>query len=377
MSTASKNPGPDVSQLRETKLPEAPFPAGRNQAYRVYLAPEVHSGIWQHAVENSTVEICGVLVGRWARDGNGPHAQATAYIRGEAASSKFAEVTFTHETWAKINQQMDTRYADQSVIGWYHSHPDFGIFLSDRDRFIQEHFFAGAGQFAYVVDPIRKTEGIFIWKEGKPTLAPYHWIGERVQIATPAGEPSPKDAEPASKGPAPASSAGAGPTRSAEWVDGLMRLASYACIFLLGLLLAGFVTHSLNDFERLRIEQAARTQALLYVNYRPGLGEELDEVRNDLNGMAVGLAALVKQQPELIEKSPESRQQWTEIAKRLARALDRTAVARATYALPPDENARLLKLLSGGKAEEPKNEKDREASKGLGKSGSEPKDKGS
>ena len=105
-------------------------------------------------------------------DASGPHAQASAYIRGEAASSKFAEVTFTHETWAHINEQMDTRYADLSVIGWYHSHPDFGIFLSERDRFIQEHFFAGPGQFAYVVDPVRKTEGVFVWKKGKPVLAP-------------------------------------------------------------------------------------------------------------------------------------------------------------------------------------------------------------
>ena len=82
-----------------------------------------------------------------------------------------------------------------------------------------------------------------------------------------------------------------------------MRPAGYLCVFLLGAVLASYLSHSLNDFERLRIEQAARTQALLYVNYRPGLGEELDEVSNDLKGVAAGLTVLIKQQPEAMAKS--------------------------------------------------------------------------
>ena len=60
---------------------------------------------------------------------------------------------------------MDTKYTDKSIVGWYHTHPDFGIFLSDRDRFIQENFFSGAGQVALVIDPIRKTVGVFTWRE--------------------------------------------------------------------------------------------------------------------------------------------------------------------------------------------------------------------
>src|SRR5260221_1485877 len=98
MTTPPPNAGPDVAQLITQKLPEAPFLGGRNQAFRVYFAPEVHKGIRDHAVENSSVEICGVVVGKWAHDAGGPHAQATAYIRGEAASNKFAAGTFTHGT---------------------------------------------------------------------------------------------------------------------------------------------------------------------------------------------------------------------------------------------------------------------------------------
>src|SRR4051812_4107791 len=91
---------PDVRQLGHESLPEAAFPGGKNQAFRIFFRPEVHDGVWKHAAETPGVEICGVLVGRWARDGDGPFVQVSEFIRGEAAANKFAEVTFTHETWA-------------------------------------------------------------------------------------------------------------------------------------------------------------------------------------------------------------------------------------------------------------------------------------
>jgi hypothetical protein len=90
-------------------------------------------------------------------------------------------VTFTHESWAQINSEMDSRFVDARIIGWYHSHPDFGIFLSERDCFIQEHFFSGAGQIAYVVDPVRDLEGVFEWRGGKPEPMSHYWIGDEIR----------------------------------------------------------------------------------------------------------------------------------------------------------------------------------------------------
>ena len=84
-------------------------------------------------------------MGTWHRDEAGPFVKIVESIRGEGAETRFAEVTFTHQTWAKINAEMDTKFSKLSIVGWYHTHPDFGIFLSDRDRFIHEHFFSGPG----------------------------------------------------------------------------------------------------------------------------------------------------------------------------------------------------------------------------------------
>jgi proteasome lid subunit RPN8/RPN11 len=168
----------DVTQLTKESLSSGSFPASMAADFRLFFQPEVHAEILSHAGEDTSFEICGILVGRWESDSDGPYAVITNRIRCDNASSKLAEVTFTHESWAQINQEMDTKYSDLRIIGWYHSHPDFGIFLSDRDVFIQENFFSGVGQVAFVVDPVRKTEGVFEWRDGKPELMSQYWVGD-------------------------------------------------------------------------------------------------------------------------------------------------------------------------------------------------------
>src|SRR5262245_10529626 len=239
---------PDIRLLAREELPDAVFPGGRNEAFRVYFTPEVHAALWKHAGEDTSVEICGVLVGTWHRDEVGPFAKVVESIRGEGAETRFAEVTFTHQTWAKINAEMDTKFAHLKIVGWYHTHPDFGIFLSDRDRFIQEHFFSGPGQIAHVIDPIRKSEGVFIWRDGEPELGEHFWVGDRIVTGVPSAVESSNEpgGDPRRRGPrgGPAS-AGPAPERNTDpaGVPGTLfpppgRLMIYGGVFLTGYLLA-------------------------------------------------------------------------------------------------------------------------------------------
>ena len=59
---------------------------------------------------------------------------------------------FTQETWTRIHEEKDARYPDHKIVGWYHSHPGFGVFLSDHDLFIHKNFFSQPGQLAWVFD---------------------------------------------------------------------------------------------------------------------------------------------------------------------------------------------------------------------------------
>jgi proteasome lid subunit RPN8/RPN11 len=139
----------------------------------VVLRQSIVNHIHLHGRQTTDVEICGVLVGRGYRDEQGPFIYIEGAIRGDHAESQVAQVTFTAETWNHIYAIADNAWPEGRILGWYHTHPGFGIFLSGMDLFIHDNFFNSPEQFAIVYDPLSGEEGIFLWKEGKATRAEY------------------------------------------------------------------------------------------------------------------------------------------------------------------------------------------------------------
>jgi len=120
---------------------------------------EVLRQIRQHARSNSKTEVCGVLIG----EENGSGLKITARIAGLNAAQAGTYVTFTQDTWEHIYKIKDKDYPDERIVGWYHSHPGFGVFLSDHDTFIHKNFFSAPLQVAWVYDPHSDEEGCFGW----------------------------------------------------------------------------------------------------------------------------------------------------------------------------------------------------------------------
>ena len=106
----------DIRLLARQDLPNEAFPGGRNQGFRVFFSPEVHAALWKHGSLDTSVEICGVLVGSWHRDEAGPFVKIVESIRGEGAETRFAEVTFTHQTWAKINAELTPSFKSNPKV---------------------------------------------------------------------------------------------------------------------------------------------------------------------------------------------------------------------------------------------------------------------
>jgi proteasome lid subunit RPN8/RPN11 len=124
---------------------------------------EVVRQIRQHARSSSKNEICGVLIGQ-DRD---HRIEVAACIEGQNAEEGGAHVTFTQNTWEHIYAVKDQNYPQERIVGWYHSHPGFGVFLSDHDTFIHKNFFSSPGQVAWVFDPHSDEEGCFGWVDGR------------------------------------------------------------------------------------------------------------------------------------------------------------------------------------------------------------------
>jgi proteasome lid subunit RPN8/RPN11 len=129
----------------------------------VVMEAEVARKIRQHSRSSMKAEVCGVLIGSTDDD----RTVIEACIAGINAAQGGAHVTFTQDTWEHIFKIKDQQYPDAKIVGWYHSHPGFGVFLSEHDLFIQENFFSSPQQVAWVYDPHTDEEGCFGWVGGK------------------------------------------------------------------------------------------------------------------------------------------------------------------------------------------------------------------
>ena len=161
----------DADTTNPDECIEKPFPLKRERPealFRVAVARSVLNEIKEHAHSELDAEICGVLVGNVYRDRNRPYLHVEASIRGEHATNEASGVTFTAETWTHVQDILEEEHPSKRIVGWYHSHPDFGIFLSDLDLFIHRNFFNFPWQVAHVFDPVREEEGLFVWRDGEP-----------------------------------------------------------------------------------------------------------------------------------------------------------------------------------------------------------------
>lgn len=168
------------------------------------IAAEVTRQIRQHARTSMTTEVCGVLIGDLLA-GSETDTKITAAIAAVNAAQAGTHVTFTQDAWEHIYKVKDAEYPDARIVGWYHSHPGFGVFLSEHDTFIQENFFSAANQVAWVFDPHTDEEGCFGWVDGAITrltsisiLDTETSVSETRELTSLAHEEA-DDAEPASK----------------------------------------------------------------------------------------------------------------------------------------------------------------------------------
>jgi proteasome lid subunit RPN8/RPN11 len=324
---------PDVRQLAGAGLPRAPFPAAHAE-FRVYFDAETHEHILQHAGEDTSVEIGGVLVGRWEQDDDGPFVVVSEAIRCDEAAKKSGEVTFTHEAWNKINHEMDTRFVDLKIVGWYHSHPSFGIFLSERDVFIHDHFFSNPGQVALVVDPVKKTEGVFSWRNGKPKPCGHYWIGNR--ICVPADEPSADPVERTHRAGAPPSESRSAEPEPLSWTALLRFAMPLVVVFMLGYLLAGLKT----AWDEQRIIEGTVAHFGTWKCLRPGLRENLAEVANNVGMIQAAVDDLAAQHVKLSGKeSADVKAKWGEVSDALYHTRENLRILGTVYGLDPAETA--------------------------------------
>ena len=133
----------------------------------IYIYQPVYKEIHEFTKNKTKNESGGILVGNIVDEFGKTNILIRGFIEAKYTEATPTTLTFTHETWDYVHSEIEKRYENGKIVGWIHTHPDFGIFLSEYDTFIQQNFFKEDYQVAYVVDPIQHIEGFYFWIDEK------------------------------------------------------------------------------------------------------------------------------------------------------------------------------------------------------------------
>jgi proteasome lid subunit RPN8/RPN11 len=124
------------------------------------LAPRrLLDAVWSHLSE-TRVEMGGLLIGKvYSLSEAAFVVSIEDFSRGEHFEGTSVSLRLDTSVWEAARLRLK---AEQSVIGWYHSHPNLGVFFSGTDRRTQASFFNHPHCLGLVVDPFRGEEKWFI-----------------------------------------------------------------------------------------------------------------------------------------------------------------------------------------------------------------------
>ncbi len=159
-------------------------PAG--DQIRVFISQVALQQIDEHAHSNLDSEVGGVLMGH-LREGES-HLSIDVLAALPAVTDDHGPVhfTFTADAWARIHEDRSDQCPDLQIVGWFHTHPDLGVFYSADDVVVHSAAFVMPWQVGLVIDPIRLEGCLFGWRSvpndmtTKPALIPINGYYERL-----------------------------------------------------------------------------------------------------------------------------------------------------------------------------------------------------
>ncbi|GEM_PF-2651286 len=135
----------------------------------VYLEKKAYLSIINHLKSDLEREQGGILFGNAYRDPEkGIYVKIVNAVSAPNTLGTKAHLEFTSQTWQGIMDYAKEIYLSENIVGWYHSHPNMGVFMSNTDLKTQEAFFYHPWCLSIVYDPVNHEIGYFLGKKAKP-----------------------------------------------------------------------------------------------------------------------------------------------------------------------------------------------------------------
>jgi proteasome lid subunit RPN8/RPN11 len=139
------------------------------QQMSVFVQQEAVDQLIHHLSVDPYNETGGVLVGHgyWCPERRIHYTEIVGSIPASHTIGNRVHFQFTPECWQGILRIQKQDFSNTTIVGWYHSHPGHGIFLSGTDLNTQRLSFKQIWQIAVVYDSLRPDIGFFYGADGQ------------------------------------------------------------------------------------------------------------------------------------------------------------------------------------------------------------------
>ena len=115
----------------------------------------------KHASQGAPNEVGGFLLGRPCICDEERITWVVKAVPGNCKSTR-GHVVIESTTFDRAWNEME--HDGFVIVGWYHTHPGIGIFLSGTDVNTMSLHYRKPYQIAIVIDPLRGNHGVFGWQ---------------------------------------------------------------------------------------------------------------------------------------------------------------------------------------------------------------------
>lgn len=121
----------------------------------------------EYSIKVKHIEIGGIILGEYGKYKKTEFIDVKFFILASKAISFNSSIIFTNESLMEIHNCIENEFKGMMVLGWFHTHPRYGIFLSEQDQFIDNYFFSEPYHISFVIDPYLSWPdniGVFVWE---------------------------------------------------------------------------------------------------------------------------------------------------------------------------------------------------------------------
>lgn len=129
--------------------------------HNLYIREDIILNIKKHCRRSPRIEVAGYLLGEIYKTGDvGAIVKIVDHYPLQSTQESAYHFKFEPDEYKRALQYIQEELQGRFIVGWYHSHPSYGVSLSKQDIFVHRNFFDDLS-VALVIDPLRNEVGYY------------------------------------------------------------------------------------------------------------------------------------------------------------------------------------------------------------------------